>query len=667
MSSPDQNTEQLALSLEDLFEPPLLVMLESLLGDIGFACAPYKEYPNPPKGNIGWYTVPGRRTLYYNPHHVRERGPIYSFPIFAHEIGHHRPEVMALQDAIMAAGKSYAHFFRNIAPVEKIIGILNNIAADIYLEAANSQRIYRTLMENLYRRALAQDVLPEEIFTAHEGPWTRENFPWEKAVQENAPAFQHFCNGLLLIPKFGMPPAGTFPEQVQKALEKAYQHIQAIQDTDRFKSPLAAKVYSQIKIYELAAEMVNKDLDNMQDAAMETGETLADLLKNFEDMLDEQLGDHSIFQIVEDLEDGENGPGTGIPGAEEGGQKGQGQKSEGKGKEKDPQKMLQDIRDALSGIGASLLEMEAKNLGVKPEALKSYREYVAKYLASIQTLTQIFIDILLRPRELQTSAGNRDGFMIEPGMEFATYAGIITGDLEPPTMLDQFLKQKLLRLEAAFALDTSGSMFPYTAGMLGILAVLMESVRQIHETVLAQSKRYNFSPGDPMPARLELSTFADNPELILAMSDILDLATVVKKFNEMQTAKTGGTATDKILRFEYNRLTKDQDGSVLRMLVLITDSMDEGPALNRIIQKIVEDPRIYFLVIGVGPNKEVRASIEALYRKHLKPQYQYRVFAQGFEKIEQALIPLLEFFRKSLAIEQEKLDAQIRGCAVMSG
>lgn len=666
--------EHRAYRLEDFYEGSILIVLQSLLRDTGYSMIPYPEYPEPPALGIGWYTFPGKRVIFFNPHHLENRDPYYGLMITAHEIGHHDPELVVFQEACTKMNAAYSHLFANNLPVSKLFSSLDNISADIFLEARNSRGMYNEFMWAGYCKALAEDMLPMHVLMAHDGPFTPENFPWEAAVPKAAslletsmvPLTSYFQNGILLMAKFGKPPSGLYPPKVEEALEKAYPHILVMGDVDKSRVGLSHRMHAQVQLYGILADLANEDYGKMEELSKESDEKadcdkcdLKDLLDAFEQMLDAQI--ESTEPKSQETTD-PNAPT--VPGSEEGegGEKGKGAGAgEGDGSvEQVLSQMGKGIRAAMSQLVSGLISNQASQLGVPPEDLKNYLEYVNRHSALIELLSQTLIEILLDEREPQITGGHRHGFMVEPGMGAQAYLESISGDPFPPYQLSETIQVNPLRMQAAIALDTSGSMLVYEKGMLGLLATLMESIRRIHEEIQANPARYNFDLGrDAMPAQLELSTFADGPELILPMSTVLDLKESVTRFNEMQR-RGGGTDTHSILEFEYDRLTAYQDDQIVRVLTLITDALDGGEALDNIVRKITNDPRIYFMILGVGDGDDVEQYIDQTYRKHLKPEARYRFFAQGFDRIELALLAVINFFKRTLQEERHKRNLMLR-------
>ncbi len=641
---PGDLEKKLPPTLEEILDPTLMVMLEAILDETGYQCLPYPEYPEPPKIGIGWYTFPGKKVIFYNPHDVEGKGPAYAFAIFAHEMGHHHPDLVKFQDTCQAMGINFAHLFKGILPIAKIIQVLNNASADIYLEERNAAArggLYHGMMSKLYRRALAQDFLREtpQVFEDYKDDLSDENFPWQEAAGGDGDSFlfQQFMNGFLLMAKFGLPPDGIFDPRVKESLKTAYESMDIIRNGNKRQVSVMQKVHAQIKIFHIAAHLVNLDADTV-------ALNMADATAKMEAVLDKFLNGMEPHAMVTEDPDSSGEPET----------------SDSTTDHKD---LANSIKSALIDASRTIDAMQAAQIDVPPEQLADYMHYVNEYRFYIERLKEILIEFILKDREMQITPGHRDGFMIEPGMEALTYYGIMSGDFEPPTILDAKEQPRSLSLEAALILDTSGSMYPYTDGMLGLLATLMESIRMVHETVTNEPQRYNWKEGDKMPASLELTVFADKPEVVLPMSALLSLREVVVKFNEMQK-RGGGTVTHEALNFEYDRLTANDDDGIVRVLTLITDGQDGGPLLDKIVKKIVEDPRIYFLVVGIGPDQEVRDSIVNVYRRHFKPQSSYRLFANGYPNVLAGLSSVISFFNHALEQQKGFRDALTRGMVV---
>ncbi|MFC1615862.1 vWA domain-containing protein [Patescibacteria group bacterium] len=674
--------EELPSSLEDIFDPTIRWIIEGIAGETGFNLRPYPGYPNPPKIGIGWFTITGTRTIYYNPHHVHERGPTYSLPIFLHEIRHHDKDLEAFQDSCDAVGNIAS--FLSILPVKKIIKVMNNISADIYLEEKNATGPYAGFMRDLYRRALAQDVLPDEAFEEYQKDLDPDNFPWtELERSEQKYLFQDFINFVLLMPKFGIPPQDLFKKddiesddsidaRVYDALIKAEKFIDIIKNCNQEQISLTQKVYAQLQLFNLAKELLDIDYQNMegQSSKTEQGEgegegegegkekSLSELLKDFEEFLDDVL--NGLVTISDEEVDPDKLIALGLGGNGEGKEANEGGDDAGSKINELMDELGNLIKSALSGIGKGLSMKNAKQLGVPSAELLNYLNYISQNSAFIQKLTDIFVELILKDRMIMESPYQRDGIMVQPGMETVTYFSYLGGDLEPATMIDHVEQVCPLSLEAAISVDTSGSMRSFNKGMLNLLAILIESIRQVHYLVTTNPQKYNWKQGMKMPARLELSTVADDVELVLPFSATLNQTMAVKKFNEMQR-RGGGTNLTKALEFEYSRLTSSRDDQIVRILTLITDGQDWGEPLDRIVKKIINDPRIYFLVVGIGPNRQIRDSIVHNFKKHLTPQSSYRFFAHGFPKVDNAIIPILNFFRMALKQQRDKRDRMVKG------
>lgn len=626
----------MAAGLEDLFTPPVITLLRALEHDTGFTCKPYPEYPEPPKIGIGWYTAVKSRVIYYNPHHLQDRGPRYAVPIFAHELGHHHPDVVDFQDGVERVGQSFFHMFKDILPGPKIISVLNNISADIYLEEVNARGVWRPMMSNLYKEALARDFLGDEDFSRFVANGCKnENFPWDKAVKpaEKRSSLSHFCNGLLLAAKFDMPPEGVLPDRSYSALKKAFGYVQTLKNTRKAEVPVMMKVHAQVQIYRLAAELAEEDYKDMRKRSQSGEGELTDILKGFEGELDELLTEMVPFQTVE---------GDGMEPAA-------GDVKVG-GTVED---LAKDLKGLMIGAGQLSGDLRAAAMDVPREQLENYERIVLKNEVFVKRLTDMLIEFILKDFQLKNTRGLTEG-ITEPGLEVVDYLSALFGDEDAPFKMGQRLELHPLTLETAVVLDTSGSMDIYMKKMLDFLATFMEGIRRIQELILRNPKKYNWNFRRKMPARMELSIFGDSPKLILGMTDILTQPLVVRKFTEMQK-QGGGTNTAAALEFEYKRLLANKDDQVVRLLTLVTDGADCGPAFDAIVKKIMSDPRIYFLVTGIG-DQSVTRYIEASYRTHLKPQHRYRVFAKGFRNTNDAIQGVLGFLCQTLTEQRQIRD-----------
>ncbi len=642
-------------ALSELFEETLVVMLEDLSGQIGMSCQPYEEYPAKPKIGIGWYTYPGRRTIYYNPYHIAERGPLYSFPIVAHEIGHHHPDIKKFQDMCSRLGPDYSHLFPDALPSAKLLRDLDNISADIYLERRNSTGIYEEMMWELNCRALAQDFLSPEDFEEHEGDFNEDNFPWEKATspKEKSLRIQQFRAGLLLMAKFGLPPEEVFHEEVQEALEIAYAHVQTIANPNLKQVTISHKMHAQIQIYSLAAELLEKDVEEGRIGEAEEGEE-GDCKSQEKGEQKEGGRDGRIKEIIKMLEKGEAKHGA--KAAPVGGKPG----SSGEIGEATAQ-IGANIDEALQGLFDKMVGFRAGALAVAPDKLRDYLAYIEQHEAQIQHFTAILTNMLLKDRVLKRKTGKRQGVMVQPGLGVQTYHQILSGDPHPPTQIGFERQLKPLVLQAALALDVSGSTYQLMDGLLGLVAIFVESIRRIHEQLLGNPRKYNFDPRrDRNPGQLELTRFADTPECILPMGNLVDLPAAITAFSDLQ-AMGGGTSISTALEFEYDRLTKNiSHDQIVRILVLVTDGLDQGAALDAIVKKITEDPRIYFIVAGIGPNHMVQKAIIKQYQKFLNPQNAYRMWANGFQSVGPAIGEIIAFFERKLMEERAIRDQLLR-------
>ncbi|MFC1615533.1 vWA domain-containing protein [Patescibacteria group bacterium] len=680
--------EKIPSSLSEIFDPATKMLLDVIMMDTAFDCKPYPGYPDPPSPEmgIGWFTVPGQRTVYYNPNHLLERDMSYNFAIFAHEMGHHRPEVVKYDSLASSVCKNFKHLFPKEIDSEKVIDSLINVCADIFLEDLNSKGPHNQIMLEMYRKALARDVLEDDDFDKFydEDNGEISNFPWEKAVK-NESDFSDFVSGILLMPKFGFPPEGVFSPKVYEHLKNSYQNVLIIKNSEGNQINMEHKIFATLSLLKIVAELITEEVNKNKNANQDKSslenfmkfleEFLKHLQKNHQAKAKEMCGKGDGEGQGDGDGDGDgqgkgkgkgkgkgngNGKGNGegnCNGNGEGNGEGNGQ-GKGKGKSGDADKKIsKTLKEQVDKVCNNLSSSPGKGLSGSSDRIGAtnrldYHRYVDPNKKGVDELRKTLEELLLQNRYTETEIGQRIGYMIEPGKELFAYSDYMSGESDPPYHMETCEKIEPVELEIELILDTSGSMGSYLYEMLGLLSVFIESVQLLHTEISENFEKYGLKESSQYPIQMGLLNFSTTVNEILPLTDKIDKDLAIEKFNEMQYSG-GGTCTFEALNHAHDVLKASKGSNKVKIIILITDGQDYGDELERSLTKIAKDDSIYFLAIGVDANKNgwgdsVKECIQANFAKYARHDLEGKYLAKGFTSVKEAVQAAIAFFKKAV-------------------
>ncbi len=622
-------------SLSDLFSPLELGILDQIGNTGGF------RLQARPKGSTdaGFATDLQTRTIYFDPKEYKRLAPFRRLAVFAHELGHHTPDVMEFQDActrLYAAGDTLLP--QEITPKrrQKMLHMVENVLGDILLESTTAfSHTVQTgeLLGNMWKqnRGLMMIEEPENLEEQLEDPakatamWERERermesfeqsnrrtFPWDAGSFEGIPAYNQHLNVSLVAPFFDLPD----PQLVAPDVATLYPNMQRTFDilTDPRirggeKSPAFIQFVSDFGL------LLQREIDRIRD---EEGDP-AQAFREFGEELDRVViringiaGSGRIINVADGKEGGE-------PIAVVQGQ--MGAKIFGR------QGLLNEV--AVDEI--------ARELDVPPEVYRKFLETCAKYDAQIQRMTEVMTRFVLRDYMPVVRGGQRQGFMIEPGREVETFQRMISGEIETPTWSNNPRQRSPRSLQLYKLIDTSSSMIGDIDGTLGYYTVFAKSSFNIQEELRTNAAKYQTKPGNPSPLELEVTCFDNVPHAPMpTLTPAMTLKSLVQGFHSIMTytKKGGGTNDAAALQFEYGRV-RAGDYRSLKVLSMITDGFGQQKALDPILEQIKGDPDIYFLVHGIG---EGGGGVKQTYEHKFLPRSTYRrLYADESATTEQAI------------------------------
>lgn len=618
--------------LSEIFSGVEAEILQQISATIGFRIAPDpKAGPN----DVGYSTDLQRKIIYYNPHTIDALAPFRKFAFFAHEFGHHFPDVVAFQDAcrrLMPVAEQLLP--EEIGKKREILHNIENVLADLLLESAmpeNASVVTQELFTACFRQNRGITFLE---LTNESGDTTRlddftnsdrTTFPWKQSELEDMPAYAQFLHFHLVAPFFknGLPPI----EMVAPSIAELYPTMKmTFQEMMNVHTPGDRKSSIFIDTVRTFSALLQERLEQIRNSSG----SLSDALGEFE----KEMGKLTV--LIEGLTAPGKDANAGSPGII----------ISADSLTEEQRQQLRDLLGNQSSIDKQFLEKEAAALGMTPDMYKMFLDTCERYKPQINSLTKTLTDFVLREYKKTTARNQPNGYMVTPGREVETFHRLRSGETRPSTMIGRkyVLHPKTLQLYKL--LDTSSSMDEDLEGTLGFYTVVTKAAFNIQEELRTNAAQYDLKRLVNAPVELEITGFAGNPFLIIPLTPNLNIKDLARGFvHIVETTRRGGWTDDaRALEFEYHRM-RTKDPRTLKILSMITDGEGRGSGVEPILRQIEEDKSIHFMVNGIGKNGD---AIVEYYLQKFRPAYFYHVFAAASQTVEEAVPKNIAFIENSI-------------------
>lgn len=610
--------------MEQLFSGAELVLLDQISETVGFRIAPA---PGAKPDDVGFMTDMGRKIIYFNPHTVHSLPVFRRFAFFAHELGHHFPDVVEFQDECGKLKAAAAGLIPDVVKKkDELVENSINVLADVLLESTIPERreiqtgqlIKACFRQNRGLTMVGHEEGSEARMKEFEDS-ERKVYPWED--QKELPRYCQYMNLCLIAPFFGLPA----PDLVSPHVAALFPSLQYIFDhmTDHRVNG-AQKTDLFIRYMRDISQLIDQDIEELK----RTSRDLLNDMAEFEDELTSNIT--KVNQITEPGEkkgDTESSaPPSGTPAANK----------------PDPDRIRSAQRAALEGLmsgSGSLMDEEIREkaalLGIRPEIYKLFLELTQQFSAEIEAFTAVLAKFVLQDFRHGLIQNVKDGFMVRPGREVETFLRQRMGEDRPATLLDRKRVLNPRSLQLYFLIDTSGSMAHDIYGTLGFFTIFAVSAMNIHKELRENARLYDLKRAPNHPLEIELTGFDHIPLVAVPLTKDIDLKTLVQGFQHIhdRTILGGGTDDARALRYEYSRM-RVGDPRTLKILSMITDGAGQGNAVEPILRQIEEDRDIYFLVNGIGKHCD---AVRAFYQSKFRPVHAYHVYADASDTVKIAI------------------------------
>ena len=666
-NSPISNPAELPRSLDEILSPLHVALLNQISEVIQFRIEPNFDMK---PGDTGFATDMRRKIIYYNPHTINDLPDYRRFACFAHELGHHFPSVVDLQDTCEKLSRiCINHYLKKILPNErickKIVDSGINILADVLLEDSvpkDSEVITKDLFKQAFRQNRGvlfleypemeidddEEIDEEELEKMQETKELydkllqefedsgRKVFPWNKELLQSASPISQFTQLCLVAPFFGLPPE----DYVSPAVANLYPKLQLIFSALRNSSTSGSEKSIQLISYvECIAELLENEMENIEDAD-DINATIASIIAAIDgDLETAERVAAPLYIIVDEGEGDVNINGEGGDSATAIAIRGQ----------------IEKGLNAANAADDALINQEASLLGVTPEILREYNATCSTYKSEIDELTKVLTEFVLQQFDVILCGGQRGGLMTEFGREGEAYMRALAGEESPPTDLNTVLARSPKTLQLYNLIDTSGSMSWDLGGTLGFFTIFSQAVLNIHEELKKRAGQYDLSLVSGAPLQVEMTGFDSSPKLIFPLTEDVTKKKLVQGYRTIKerTIRGGGTNDERALKFEYNRM-KIKDPTCIKVLSMLTDGGGQGDGIEPILRQIEEDPSIYFMVNGIGEHGDL---VRQYYQNKFRPTYYYHVSAHASATVQEAIQKNMRFLINCVRENFKRMDA----------
>jgi len=681
------------LKFEEVVTPEHLQIISESSG--GFRFRPDASIP---AGRTG-YTDLKTKTIYYNPLMLQGSPELGIKPwtktdiqgFTYHEAGHHAPQVVDLQDQLIADLKKIEipEAYKGSPSAEErfvkaIWSNLDNTLADIWLESFMARRPYYTVGKAIseFQKAKGEPQsykgisMPEQLLQVLlRSRYFKMEGLEEKVNPEVLASYQEIVkSGAMkaMLEKGAFENFFASPLEKEKCIERkmqAYKQVFLPEYLKLLEKELEERKKQRQQQKQSASAQGSGETEQGQQGEQGEGEPQsassegAPLTKEEEEELKQQILEElekfgkekesqapseeekkqieqtmqKIRQAIEKEQAGKEGKVTESP---EQGKEGEGDQ-EPKG-----EKGIDAIRKMGKENERKRKENERKGtaeaLGVSPEVIKKWEGIKERYKNEINSLASSLAEVFLDDRRKKMDYLRREGYTV-PGLEYEEIAGQIAGETDPQTRMEMIKNPEFLETELEFIVDASGSMQGNKIEKsVDLLVVGTEAMKKIRELLAAENL---LNPEGEQPLRIGVTKFTTEPERVTKLTDPIGDKKEVDIIDKvLQTG--GGTEETGAISTVYQELKLGKK-NVIKIICVLTDGQGNREGVAPIIQQIEKDKEVVFLVVGLGEGKD---DAEAIVKTYVEPLGEKEGNVHGFaaETPEQALPFVTEFLKREV-------------------
>lgn len=655
-------------SMEEVIDSEYLELLSHSTGGFTFAADRKLALQSLIEGRFRTgYTNLQTRCIYFNPLFfagcpelglpAQPKEKIRGFII--HEVGHHVPEVVWLQDKISA-------YLEQIEVPEEIKG-----------DMMKCHRFYQIVQSNINNGVY--DVWDEAYMGRK--PYTMFSEDLDIRGIESKPSNWHdlsapeqFIQAFLTMRYHQITPAMVSPEVwEQLELIKSTKALKVLMDSSYFSPPrrafmseaqLRAQIQHKFEAYRQVFLPAWLKLFNLELEKEKEGKQA----EKKEQGNDPELTSEEIEEIIEKLLQALEGAGKKLESS-----------TPAEGEKEGLEKMISKIIEKLTGSekpetapDASPEELQGmdavnamrkqflkgqqdrenqemgKKHGVDPEVIRKWKRISEKYKEVISSTAAELAEFFIDDRRKYIEYNRREGD-ITPGLEYDTIAAMSSGDADPETRMSYGQAQEFYSTEIEFIVDTSGSMSGEKIERTKeLLIILTEAFQQVKNDLLAENL---LRPEDEEPLQIGVTKFDTSAEIVTPRSESLSEKKEIKILSNLD-AIGGGTDERMALQETYKNLTLKRS-RVIKIIVMLTDGQGAGSGVHPIIRQIERDDEIVFLALGLGDDDSSAQAIVDTYLAPLKNRKDGNVFGKAVSQPKNILPYVVAFLREQITKRRE--------------
>ena len=293
--------------------------------------------------------------------------------------------------------------------------------------------------------------------------------------------------------------------------------------------------------------------------------------------------------------------------------------------------------------------------GVPPEVVAEYFEIRDRRAGVIEQLTEELTEPFRDNRRSIIRHNKREGNWT-PGLEGETVGEMMSGNLEPETMMKQDENPDFAKTEVEFVVDTSGSMGggPLRA-CREMQVVAMESLEGVRDRLAGEDL---LRPKQEIPLKMGSCMLDSEYHPIHNKDEDLDEHAKIHIVHILSTAG-GGTDVHHTTEKKYQEFNTG-DPNTIKIMVLMSDHFTEATTMAKLVEQIRRDNTIIFLALGFGSDAE---SIAKIYGDAAAEAGATNVFAKAFpeNEIESATPWVARFLVDQVTPRVEQMTSKFRG------
>lgn len=257
--------------------------------------------------------------------------------------------------------------------------------------------------------------------------------------------------------------------------------------------------------------------------------------------------------------------------------------------------MERGMRDRMAEYHRTRIEDLADRFGVDREDIERQQRIEKEYAQEIEDLANDIAESFLSQRRAETDRHHYEG-ELEPGMEPFVVAEAERGNLDIAAYQQLVQAIEFMQTEVEMLLDSSGSMQNNRLEMGWVLCVIIQRAFERVKAMIEDEQLLR--PEEEDPLRVGYVLFADAPSRIKKLDEPITEKSLAQMMHQTRTY-TGGTddaGAITALTTEF----KAREGRVLKFLIIVSDGEGNAAAVQNIMNTLEKDDDILVIVVGMG-------------------------------------------------------------------